>query len=71
MFKADDPATKAPSVRNPFWKPQKGAFKIPGFGEVSIYTRFERPEEFIRPRKFHLLMNRTGLGRVRNRAVCR
>lgn len=36
LFKAEDPATKAPSVRNPFWKPAKGAFKIPGFGEVPI-----------------------------------
>lgn len=36
MFKADDPATKAPASRNPFWKPEKGAYKIPGFGEVSI-----------------------------------
>jgi intracellular sulfur oxidation DsrE/DsrF family protein len=36
LFKADDPATKAPSTRNPFWKPAKGAFKIPGFGEVAI-----------------------------------
>jgi len=36
VFKADDPATKKPSVRNPFWQPAKGDFKIPGFGEVSI-----------------------------------
>jgi len=36
VFKADDPATKKPSVRNPFWKPSKGEHKIPGFGEVSI-----------------------------------
>lgn len=36
MFKADDPATKEPSVRNPFWKPKKGDFKIPGIGEVAI-----------------------------------
>lgn len=36
VFKADDPATKAPSTRNPFWKPAPGAFKIPGFGEVAI-----------------------------------
>jgi intracellular sulfur oxidation DsrE/DsrF family protein len=36
MFQAHDPATKAPATRNPFWKPQKGAFKIPGFGEVAI-----------------------------------
>lgn len=36
VFKADDPATKAPSVRNPFWKPKPGDFKIPGFGNVAI-----------------------------------
>ena len=36
MFKADDPKTKALSTRNPFWKPQKGDFKIPGIGEVQI-----------------------------------
>lgn len=36
VFKADDPATKKPSIRNPFWKPAKGDFKIPGIGEVAI-----------------------------------
>jgi hypothetical protein len=36
VFKANDPATKAPSTRNPFWKPKKGDFKIPAFGEVMI-----------------------------------
>jgi intracellular sulfur oxidation DsrE/DsrF family protein len=36
MFKADDPKTKTPSTRNPFWKPQKGDFKVPGIGEVQI-----------------------------------
>ena len=36
MFKADDPATKKPAVRNPFRQPKKGDFKIPGFGEVAI-----------------------------------
>jgi len=36
VFKADDPATKKPSTRNPFWKPAKGDFKVPGFGEVEI-----------------------------------
>ncbi|MDB5021838.1 MAG: hypothetical protein JWQ28_2965 [Pedobacter sp.] len=36
VFKADDPATKAPATRNPFWQPKKGDYKIPGFGEVSI-----------------------------------
>jgi len=36
LFKVDDPATKAPSIRNPFWQPKKGDYKIPGFGEVAI-----------------------------------
>jgi intracellular sulfur oxidation DsrE/DsrF family protein len=36
VFQADDPATKKPSVRNPFWKPAKGDFKVPGLGVVDI-----------------------------------
>lgn len=36
MFKADDPDTQKPSMRNPFWKPKAGAFSIPGFGVVPI-----------------------------------
>ena len=36
VFKAHDPATKKPSVRNPFWQPAKGEYKIPGFGAVEI-----------------------------------
>lgn len=36
VFKADDPATGKPSMRNPFWKPAMGAYKIPGFGEIEI-----------------------------------
>jgi intracellular sulfur oxidation DsrE/DsrF family protein len=36
LFKANDPATSKPAVRNPFWKPAKGAFKFPGIGEVQI-----------------------------------
>jgi intracellular sulfur oxidation DsrE/DsrF family protein len=36
VFKAEDPATKKPATRNPFWKPEKGAFKVPGIGEVAI-----------------------------------
>ena len=36
QFKIDDPATKAPSVRNPFWKPKPGDYKIPGLGNVAI-----------------------------------
>ena len=36
MFKADDPISKTPAMRNPFWKPRSGDFKIPGIGEVQI-----------------------------------
>jgi intracellular sulfur oxidation DsrE/DsrF family protein len=36
VFKADDPATKAPATRNPFSKPKPGDFKVPGVGELSI-----------------------------------
>ncbi|KAA9356754.1 hypothetical protein [Larkinella humicola] len=36
LFKADDPATKTASTRNPFWKPKPGAYKFPGIGEVAI-----------------------------------
>jgi hypothetical protein len=36
VFKANDPKTKKPSTRNPFWKPQQGDFKIPGVGVVPI-----------------------------------
>jgi intracellular sulfur oxidation DsrE/DsrF family protein len=36
VFKAEDPATKAPSRRNPFWKPKPGDFKVPGVGNVAI-----------------------------------
>ncbi|MGC4037846.1 MAG: twin-arginine translocation signal domain-containing protein [Chitinophagaceae bacterium] len=36
MFKADDPKTKAPATRNPFWKPGPDDFKIPGIGPVAI-----------------------------------
>jgi len=36
MFGANDPDTGKPSTRNPFWKPAKGAFKVPGIGEVQI-----------------------------------
>lgn len=35
-FKANDPATKTAALRNPFWKPQNGDFKVPGIGEVQI-----------------------------------
>jgi intracellular sulfur oxidation DsrE/DsrF family protein len=36
VFKAEDPETKKPSARNPFWQPKPGAFKVPGIGEVHI-----------------------------------
>ena len=36
FFKADDPATGKPSLRNPFWQPKEGAFSVPGFGTVKI-----------------------------------
>jgi intracellular sulfur oxidation DsrE/DsrF family protein len=36
VFKADDPATKKPSVRNPFWMPSKGDYALPGIGVVEI-----------------------------------
>ncbi|SMO56236.1 hypothetical protein [Solitalea koreensis] len=36
FFKAEDPMTKSAAVRNPFWQPKPGDFKVPGFGPVSI-----------------------------------
>jgi len=36
LFKIDDPKTKAPSVRNPFWQPKPGDFQVPGLGNVAI-----------------------------------
>ncbi len=36
FFKIDDPATTKPSVRNMFWQPKAGDFKVPGIGEVEI-----------------------------------
>ncbi|OQP50616.1 hypothetical protein A4H97_01895 [Niastella yeongjuensis] len=36
IFKANDPLTKAPATRNPFWKPKPGDFKVPGLGNVAI-----------------------------------
>jgi intracellular sulfur oxidation DsrE/DsrF family protein len=36
VFKAMDPASDKPSLRNPFWKPSSGAFTVPGIGEVKI-----------------------------------
>jgi len=36
VFNIDDPATKARSTRNPFWKPKPGDYKVPGIGNVAI-----------------------------------
>ena len=36
VFSANDPLTKAPAVRNPFWKPKTGDFIVPGIGNVQI-----------------------------------
>ncbi len=36
VFKVEDPTTKAPAKRNPFWKPKPGDFKVPGIGNVAI-----------------------------------
>lgn len=36
VFEAPDPKTSKPSTRNPFWKPAKGDYKVPGIGEVAI-----------------------------------
>ena len=36
VFKAEDPLTKKPALRNPFWQPKHGDFKAPGFGPVAI-----------------------------------
>jgi intracellular sulfur oxidation DsrE/DsrF family protein len=35
-YKITDGKTGKPALRNPFWKPQKGDFKVPGIGEVNI-----------------------------------
>ena len=36
LFGAQDPKTKAPAVRNPFWKPKTGDFSAPGLGNIAI-----------------------------------
>ena len=36
FFKAHTPFTTEFATRNDYWKPAKGAFKVPGFGEVPI-----------------------------------
>ena len=34
VFEAKDHLTKAPALRNPFWKPNPGDFKVPGIGKI-------------------------------------
>jgi intracellular sulfur oxidation DsrE/DsrF family protein len=36
MFKVEDNTTNAPSVRNAFWQPKEGTYKVPGIGPVAI-----------------------------------
>jgi intracellular sulfur oxidation DsrE/DsrF family protein len=36
LFKITDDTTKAAAIKNPFWEPKPGTFKIPGIGEVQI-----------------------------------
>ena len=36
IFEANDPKTKAPAKRNPFWKPAAGDFSAPGLGPLPI-----------------------------------
>jgi intracellular sulfur oxidation DsrE/DsrF family protein len=36
MFKVNDDVTKTTAVRNAFWKPSVGDFKVPGVGNVAI-----------------------------------
>jgi intracellular sulfur oxidation DsrE/DsrF family protein len=36
FFNINDPATKAASVRNMFWKPKPGEYQLPGVGSVDI-----------------------------------
>lgn len=36
VFKADDPVKNVSAVRNPFWQPKSGDYKIPGIGNVAI-----------------------------------
>jgi hypothetical protein len=36
VFKIDDPLTKAPATRNPFWEPKSGDYSVPGIGNVDI-----------------------------------
>jgi intracellular sulfur oxidation DsrE/DsrF family protein len=36
VFEAKDPSSKAAALRNPFWQPKEGDFKVPGIGNVQI-----------------------------------
>ena len=36
VFKVEDPVTKSAAVRNAFWMPKPGDFKVPGLGNVEI-----------------------------------
>ena len=36
MLKINDPETKAPAIRNPFWKPKADDFSVPGIGNVTL-----------------------------------
>lgn len=36
VFKAEDPATKSPAIRNPFAQPKVNEYKVPGIGTVLI-----------------------------------
>lgn len=36
FFKADDPLTKKPAMRNPFMNPKPGDYSVPGVGPVQI-----------------------------------
>lgn len=36
VFKITDAATKTSSLRNPFWKPKPGDYKVPGIGNIAI-----------------------------------
>ena len=36
MIKVQDPVTKSPAVKNPFWQPAPGTYSVPGIGAVPI-----------------------------------
>jgi intracellular sulfur oxidation DsrE/DsrF family protein len=36
VLEIDDPITKSRAVKNPFWKPAPGTYKVPGLGPVAI-----------------------------------